>query len=143
MFRNVQEKEVSQTIQASKLLFLTQRSYSRYFPFFNADEIHASFCRFGNLTVDWPHKAESKSYFPPKGTTNNQNLKSIISIQIQRLNLATLIISSVNFRRFYLQGTRSCYLKRKFQSNALWNLALNKTKSSICVSPVRQSKTNQ
>ena len=31
------------------------------------DEIHASFCRFGHLTVDWPHKAESKSYFPPKG----------------------------------------------------------------------------
>jgi len=31
------------------------------------DEIHASFCRFGPLTVDWPHKAESKSYFPPKG----------------------------------------------------------------------------
>ena len=33
------------------------------------DEIHASFCRFGHLTVDWPHKAESKSYFPPKGQT--------------------------------------------------------------------------
>lgn len=32
------------------------------------DEIHSSFCRFGPLTVDWPHKAESKSYFPPKGT---------------------------------------------------------------------------
>lgn len=31
------------------------------------EEIKASFRRFGNLTVDWPHKAESKSYFPPKG----------------------------------------------------------------------------
>lgn len=31
------------------------------------DEITASFRRFGPLVVDWPHKAESKSYFPPKG----------------------------------------------------------------------------
>uniref|UniRef100_UPI00358E5FB9 cytoplasmic polyadenylation element-binding protein 2-like isoform X2 n=1 Tax=Myxine glutinosa TaxID=7769 RepID=UPI00358E5FB9 len=31
------------------------------------DEITASFRRFGVLVVDWPHKAESKSYFPPKG----------------------------------------------------------------------------
>ncbi|XP_031551459.1 cytoplasmic polyadenylation element-binding protein 2-like isoform X2 [Actinia tenebrosa] len=36
-------------------------------PDIDEDEIHASFCRFGSLTVDWPHKAESKSYFPPKG----------------------------------------------------------------------------
>lgn len=31
------------------------------------EEINASFRRFGSLVVDWPHKAESKSYFPPKG----------------------------------------------------------------------------
>lgn len=31
------------------------------------DEITSSFRRFGHLVVDWPHKAESKSYFPPKG----------------------------------------------------------------------------
>uniref|UniRef100_H2Z754 RRM domain-containing protein n=1 Tax=Ciona savignyi TaxID=51511 RepID=H2Z754_CIOSA len=30
-------------------------------------EIQASFRQFGPLVVDWPHKAESKSYFPPKG----------------------------------------------------------------------------
>ncbi|VDI52562.1 cytoplasmic polyadenylation element-binding protein, partial [Mytilus galloprovincialis] len=30
-------------------------------------EITAAFRRFGPLVVDWPHKAESKSYFPPKG----------------------------------------------------------------------------
>ncbi|KAG7228887.1 hypothetical protein INR49_008665 [Caranx melampygus] len=30
-------------------------------------EITSSFRRFGHLVVDWPHKAESKSYFPPKG----------------------------------------------------------------------------
>ena len=32
-----------------------------------SEEITASFRRFGPLVVDWPHKAESKSYFPPKG----------------------------------------------------------------------------
>uniref|UniRef100_A0A096M9L6 Cytoplasmic polyadenylation element binding protein 2 n=1 Tax=Poecilia formosa TaxID=48698 RepID=A0A096M9L6_POEFO len=33
----------------------------------DSDEITSSFRRFGHLVVDWPHKAESKSYFPPKG----------------------------------------------------------------------------
>ena len=37
------------------------------FTSFFSDEITASFRRFGPLVVDWPHKAESKSYFPPKG----------------------------------------------------------------------------
>uniref|UniRef100_S4RIR9 Cytoplasmic polyadenylation element binding protein 4a n=1 Tax=Petromyzon marinus TaxID=7757 RepID=S4RIR9_PETMA len=36
-------------------------------PDIDEDEITASFRRFGMLVVDWPHKAESKSYFPPKG----------------------------------------------------------------------------
>ncbi|XP_048884328.1 cytoplasmic polyadenylation element-binding protein 4 isoform X2 [Brienomyrus brachyistius] len=36
-------------------------------PDIDEDEITASFRRFGHLLVDWPHKAESKSYFPPKG----------------------------------------------------------------------------
>lgn len=48
----------------------TVGSSSDTFYFFNdnfADEITASFRRFGALVVDWPHKAESKSYFPPKG----------------------------------------------------------------------------
>jgi cytoplasmic polyadenylation element-binding protein len=36
-------------------------------PDIDEEEIKASFRRFGALVVDWPHKAESKSYFPPKG----------------------------------------------------------------------------
>lgn len=36
-------------------------------PDIDEEEIKASFRRFGSLIVDWPHKAESKSYFPPKG----------------------------------------------------------------------------
>lgn len=40
---------------------------SKVLHLFFVDEITASFRRFGPLVVDWPHKAESKSYFPPKG----------------------------------------------------------------------------
>ncbi|VDK83309.1 unnamed protein product [Litomosoides sigmodontis] len=31
------------------------------------NELTATFSRFGPLSVDWPNKGESKSYFPPKG----------------------------------------------------------------------------
>ena len=40
------------------------------FSFPVSEEITAAFRRFGPLVVDWPHKAESKSYFPPKGRTH-------------------------------------------------------------------------
>lgn len=36
-------------------------------PDIDEDEITASFRKYGPLCVDWPHKNESKSYFPPKG----------------------------------------------------------------------------
>ncbi|XP_014245533.1 cytoplasmic polyadenylation element-binding protein 2-like [Cimex lectularius] len=36
-------------------------------PDIDEEEITASFRRFGSLAVDWPHKAENNSYFPPKG----------------------------------------------------------------------------
>ncbi|CAL1525947.1 unnamed protein product [Lymnaea stagnalis] len=36
-------------------------------PDIDEEEITTAFRRFGALVVDWPHKAESKSYFPPKG----------------------------------------------------------------------------
>lgn len=49
-------------INILKAIFLTI-----YFSFIFPDEITASFRRYGPLIVDWPHKAESKSYFPPKG----------------------------------------------------------------------------
>lgn len=39
------------------------------FSLFFVDEITNSFRRYGHLVVDWPHKAESKSYFPPKGNS--------------------------------------------------------------------------
>ncbi|KAL4231601.1 Cytoplasmic polyadenylation element-binding protein 2 [Mactra antiquata] len=36
-------------------------------PDIDEEEITIAFRRFGPVVVDWPHKAESKSYFPPKG----------------------------------------------------------------------------
>lgn len=41
----------------------------------HTDEITNSFRRYGHLVVDWPHKAESKSYFPPKGKNSDTRLK--------------------------------------------------------------------
>lgn len=38
-----------------------------YRVYLDLEEIIAHFQRFGPLIVDWPHKQESKSYFPPKG----------------------------------------------------------------------------
>lgn len=42
------------------------------FVFVFADEIKEHFVRFGPLTVDWPHKAQSKAYFPPKGDVSDK-----------------------------------------------------------------------
>ncbi|ESO04665.1 hypothetical protein HELRODRAFT_111676 [Helobdella robusta] len=36
-------------------------------PDIDDEEISVSFQQFGPLVVNWPHKAESKSFFPPKG----------------------------------------------------------------------------
>ncbi|KAH9283899.1 Cytoplasmic polyadenylation element-binding protein 4 [Echinococcus granulosus] len=36
-------------------------------PDIDEEEITTAFRRFGALIVDWPHKTESKAYFPPKG----------------------------------------------------------------------------
>ena len=48
--------------------------------FIFSDEITASFRRFGHLFVDWPHKAESKSYFPPKGESDQLNVTFLASV---------------------------------------------------------------
>lgn len=51
---------------------------SLFFFSLHIDEITNSFRRYGHLVVDWPHKAESKSYFPPKGKNGNKSPKSNI-----------------------------------------------------------------
>jgi lipoate-protein ligase A len=46
---------------------LAFEQFANSYSFLVSEEISASFRRFGQLVVDWPHKAESKSFFPPKG----------------------------------------------------------------------------
>lgn len=43
-----------------------------------SDEIRDAFIQFGSLTVDWPHKAQSKAYFPPKGMKAHVSTFSIM-----------------------------------------------------------------
>ncbi|KAK4471409.1 hypothetical protein MN116_004839 [Schistosoma mekongi] len=54
-------------------IFTREEGYSRKVfvgglpPDIDEEEITTAFRRFGPLIVDWPHKTESKAYFPPKG----------------------------------------------------------------------------
>uniref|UniRef100_A0A0K2UDY0 Putative RNAbinding protein orb2like [Acyrthosiphon pisum] n=1 Tax=Lepeophtheirus salmonis TaxID=72036 RepID=A0A0K2UDY0_LEPSM len=68
-------------------------------PDIDEDEITASFRRFGPLVVDWPHKAESKSYFPPKGYAfllfqDETSVQSLIDACIQDEDKLYLCVSS-------------------------------------------------
>ncbi|UYV67353.1 CPEB2 [Cordylochernes scorpioides] len=63
------------------------------------EEITQSFRRFGPLVVDWPHKAESKSYFPPKGYAfllfqDECSVQSLIDACIQEDEKLYLCVSS-------------------------------------------------
>jgi len=63
---------------------------------FPTDEITNSFRRYGHLVVDWPHKAESKSYFPPKGNDINDIISPVALIQLQMFNKSvTELLSSM------------------------------------------------
>jgi len=68
-------------------------------PDIDEEEIKASFRRFGSLVVDWPHKAESKSYFPPKGYAfllfhEESSVQSLIDACIQGDDKLYLCVSS-------------------------------------------------
>uniref|UniRef100_A0A3B4EQG2 Cytoplasmic polyadenylation element-binding protein 4-like n=1 Tax=Pundamilia nyererei TaxID=303518 RepID=A0A3B4EQG2_9CICH len=62
------------------------------------EEITASFRRFGHLFVDWPHKAESKSYFPPKYAfllfQDESSVQALIDACIQEDGKLYLCVSS-------------------------------------------------
>ena len=67
------------------------------------DEITASFRRFGPLVVDWPHKAESKSYFviavgsgSPRDSIDIKFSGSIISIEPPALEVDDIIELCIN-----------------------------------------------
>lgn len=68
-------------------------------PDIDEEEIKASFRRFGSLIVDWPHKAESKSYFPPKGYAfllfhEESSVQALIDACIQEDDKLYLCVSS-------------------------------------------------
>lgn len=68
-------------------------------PDIDEEEIKASFRRFGTLLVDWPHKAESKSYFPPKGYAfllfhEESSVQALINACIQEEDKLYLCVSS-------------------------------------------------
>uniref|UniRef100_A0A4W3GLS7 RRM domain-containing protein n=1 Tax=Callorhinchus milii TaxID=7868 RepID=A0A4W3GLS7_CALMI len=62
-------------------------------PYIDEDEILGTFCCFGHLMVDWPHKSGSKSYFPPKGRSDRPRVRCTITrdrpgVQIRPWNLS-------------------------------------------------------
>ncbi|TWW77972.1 Cytoplasmic polyadenylation element-binding protein 3 [Takifugu flavidus] len=62
-------------------------------PDIDEDEITNSFRRFGHLVVDWPHKAESKSYFPPKDVRSGDlNPLDLLSLH-EHLNAVAMALS--------------------------------------------------
>ncbi|XP_022094376.1 cytoplasmic polyadenylation element-binding protein 2-like [Acanthaster planci] len=68
-------------------------------PDIDEEEITASFRRFGSLVVDWPHKAESKSYFPPKGYAfllfqDERSVQALIEACIKEEDKLYLCVSS-------------------------------------------------
>ncbi|XP_047662946.1 cytoplasmic polyadenylation element-binding protein 2 isoform X1 [Tachysurus fulvidraco] len=68
-------------------------------PDIDEDEITSSFRRFGHLVVDWPHKAESKSYFPPKGYAfllfqEESSVQALIEACMEEDNKLYLCVSS-------------------------------------------------
>lgn len=68
-------------------------------PDIDEEEIRASFSKFGPLFVDWPHKAESKSYFPPKGYAfllfqEGNSVQSLINACIHQNDKLYLYVSS-------------------------------------------------
>ncbi|GAU92908.1 hypothetical protein RvY_04926 [Ramazzottius varieornatus] len=68
-------------------------------PDIDEDEITASFRHFGPLIVDWPHKAESKSYFPPKGYAfllfqDETSVQSLMDASVQEGDKMYFYVSS-------------------------------------------------
>ncbi|NXS02096.1 CPEB4 protein, partial [Oxylabes madagascariensis] len=92
-------------------------------PDIDEDEITASFRRFGPLIVDWPHKAESKSYFPPKGYAfllfqDESSVQALIDACIEEDGKLYLCVSSPTIKDKPVSGiVRACTIPgRCFES---------------------------
>uniref|UniRef100_A0A667Y7N6 Cytoplasmic polyadenylation element binding protein 4 n=1 Tax=Myripristis murdjan TaxID=586833 RepID=A0A667Y7N6_9TELE len=82
-------------------------------PDIDEDEITASFRRFGHLFVDWPHKAESKSYFPPKGYAfllfqDESSVQALIDACIEEDGKLYLCVSSPTIKDKPVIQIRPC-----------------------------------
>jgi len=82
--------QLSYMVESQLLNFSRAHIFSRKLflgglpPDIDEEQIRNTFQRFGILQVDWPHKAESKSLFPPKGYaflifSNNTSLWRLIA----------------------------------------------------------------
>ena len=72
-------------------------------PDIDEDEIVTHFRRYGNLIVDWPHKAESKSYFPPKGYAflifqEEKNVQDLIETCVMDDGKLYMVVSSPSMK---------------------------------------------
>ena len=72
-------------------------------PDIDEDEIVTHFRRYGNLIVDWPHKAESKSYFPPKGYAflifqEERNVQDLIETCVMEEGKLYMVVSSPSMK---------------------------------------------
>lgn len=72
-------------------------------PDIDEDEIVTHFRRYGNLIVDWPHKAESKSYFPPKGYAflifqEERSVQELIETCVMEDGKLYLVVSSPSMK---------------------------------------------
>jgi cytoplasmic polyadenylation element-binding protein len=72
-------------------------------PDIDEDEIVTHFRRYGNLIVDWPHKAESKSYFPPKGYAflifqEERSVQDLIETCVMEEGKLYLVVSSPSMK---------------------------------------------
>ena len=84
---------------STKVCTFAQLTFASALLYHGTEEITASFRRFGPLVVDWPHKAESKSYFPPKGYAfllfqDESSVQSLIDACINEDDKLYLCVSS-------------------------------------------------
>ena len=118
-------------------------------PDIDEDEIVAHFRRYGNLIVDWPHKAESKSYFPPKGYAflifqEERSVQELIETCVMDDGKLYLVVSSPSMKDKPVQIRPWCLADSDFVMDGSQPLDPRKT---IFVGgvprPLKASKLNQ
>ena len=74
------------------------------------DEIRDVFIQFGGLMVNWPHKAQSKAYFPPNGIYQHTVTHMWLIYTIWRkVGLGLSLVRPVNHQATKLYVTASCH----------------------------------